>query len=57
MLKETGCGAVNRNLSAASRYEPTEIYEPVRVLEFGVLGFKANLDLTSGAFLGAAGTR
>ena len=35
----------------------TQIYEPVRVLELGVLGFEAILDLTSATFLGAAGTR
>ena len=38
-------------------YEPTKIYAPIRVLEFGVLEFKAVLDLTGAAFLGAAGTR
>lgn len=39
------------------RYEPIQIHRPVRVLEFGVLGFKTVLDLTGAAFLGAAGTR
>ena len=34
-----------------------KIYGPIRVLEFGVLGFKVVLDLTGAAFFGAAGTR
>ena len=57
VLKETGCRARSIRIYEGLSYEPKKIYGPIWVLEFGVLGFKAVLDLTGAAFLGAAGTR
>jgi hypothetical protein len=57
VLKETGCGAKSIRICEGLSYEPTKINGPIRVLGFGVLGFKTALDLTGAAFLGAAGTR
>ena len=57
VLKETGCDGRSIRICEGLAYEPTKIYGLIRVLEFGVLRFKAVLDLTSIAFLGAADAR
>jgi hypothetical protein len=61
LLKETGCTGAKLNQPESVRGLGTnpqkKIHGPIRVLEFGVLGFKVVLVLTGAAFLGAAGTR